>query len=257
MAKRESKSGLHGEYETFGSGVSASAFEGFEGDPDLAWWFTAGGSAMGERGTLAGVVSVLELGGGKNGGVPNTDLYTDQQVGLGRTVVGLVERHRWLSASWNLLSRETQQKLVPCYLAPRAQFRTDQGFGARDHCPRVEDIQRGNTVEPSRGRHRETRTGVEAQLGELATLCFQLVESPAQLLQACQQPSKGKNGRTIRRALRQAREAAREAHGEWFKAKALAREPRHWTERKAILPPHDPSAVRTEDEATAWKAGAR
>jgi hypothetical protein len=49
-------------------------------DPDLAWLLTCGGSAMGERGTLGGIVAALEHGG-HPGGVPNTDLYTDQQIG--------------------------------------------------------------------------------------------------------------------------------------------------------------------------------
>ncbi len=221
-------------------------FDGFRVDEDLQWFIISSGAEMGEKGTLAGVVSMLELGGGKNGGVPNTDLYTDAQVGWKTTVVGSVERHRWLMAAWLLVGRESQGRLLACYLAPPARFRTDQGFGARDACPPVEAIQRG-TAEPQHGRHQETRTGVEAQLGQLATLAFQLTENPAQLLQACQQPSKGKNGRTIRRALRMAREAATEAHVEWAKAKAAAQKPRHWRERKAILPPHVRQDWQTED----------
>jgi hypothetical protein len=219
-------------------------FDGFRGDEDLAWFIVSSGAEMGEKGTLAGVVSVLELGGVPSGGVPNTDLYSDAQIGWRTTVVGSVERHRWLSAAWQLVAKGTQGTLLACYMAPPARFRTDQGFGARDVSPSVEAIQRG-AVEPQHGRHQETRTGVEAQLGQLATLAFQLTENPAQLLQACQQPSKGKNGRTIRRALRLARDAAKEAHVEWGKAKADAQKPRHWRDRKAILEPfvpHDPHA---------------
>jgi len=62
-------------------------------DQDLAWLLTCGGSAMGERGTLGGIVAALEHGG-HLGGVPNTDLYTDQQIGWGKSVYGDVEKLR-------------------------------------------------------------------------------------------------------------------------------------------------------------------
>lgn len=237
MAKRHHR--LHGEAR-----VSLEAY-----DVDLEWFIVAGASAMGERGTLAGVVNVLEIGGGNTGGVPNTDLYTDQQVGLGRTLIGEVERHRWLSAAWDRLPAKTKGRLMACYVAPKAELRTDQGFGARDQSISYEESMRGG-VEPMHGSHRDVRTGVDAQLGDCAGLAFWLISEEddpkargreyGRLLQACQQPSSGQNGRTIRRALRQAREVAREEHEAWSAAKASAPKPRARAERTAILPRYRP-----------------
>src|SRR5512146_1486337 len=76
-------------------------------DSDLEWLLIAGDSAMGERGSLGGVIAQLEHGGPFTG-VPSTDLYSDQQVGFGKTVVGLVERHRWLTKAWRSLGVRTR-----------------------------------------------------------------------------------------------------------------------------------------------------
>ncbi len=90
-------------------------------DPDLAWLLTCGGSAMGERGTLGGIVSALEHGG-HPGGVPNTDLYSEQQIGWGKFVYGDVEKHRWLMAAWVAVSKANQNVLVARYTAPRSRW---------------------------------------------------------------------------------------------------------------------------------------
>ncbi len=123
-------------------------------DEDLMWFLTCGGSAMGERGTLGGIVAALEHGG-QAGGVPNTDLYSDQQVGWGKSVYGDVEKHRWLSAAWLALSAVSQGVLLARYTAPRAQYRGDDGYGAKDRYVEGSD----HSVTTGRG----TRTGTALQ----------------------------------------------------------------------------------------------
>lgn len=213
-------------------------------DPDLEEWLICGGATMGERGTLAGTINALQLGG-HPGGVPNVDLYSDAQVGWGRTVVGLVERHRWLGEAWFALSHETQATLLLCYSAPPARFRTDQGFGAKDSSPTVEDITKHGAHEPQRGSHESIRTGVEAQFGRLASLAFNVTDDPVKLLRACQDAQqgsstlvkkKGTNSKIITRDRDKALERARTAHAEWFESKAGATPPRRTTERRAVLP---------------------
>lgn len=187
-------------------------------DADLEWLLVAGDSAMGERGSLGGVIAQLEHGGPFTG-VPSTDLYSDQQVGFGHTVIGLVERHRWLSGAWVKLPRLTQGRLAMCYQAPRAEHRGDSLTGSR--------------------------SGAEAQLGRYAALAFHLTDEPGELLQACREPQKGKHGRTIGRALRKAKEAAVAAHAEWTVAKGDAGRPRTKRERvvtaRAFVPGSDPT----------------
>lgn len=201
-------------------------------DQDLEWFLVAGSSAMRERGTLQAVVSMLELGGATHG-VPNTDLYNEQQLGWKNHVIGTVERYRWLEAAWCRLDPKDREVLALCYTAPRAQYRSDQGFGARDHSPTVEEIQRG-AHEPFRGRHTPTHTGVDAQLGGLAALCFHLTENPARLAQACQNGS----GRVIAKELKRAREATAAAHKAWRQAKIGA--PRRDIERVVPAEVYDP-----------------
>lgn len=181
-------------------------------DEDLEWYLLCGGSAMGQRGTLGGVVAVLEHGG-QFTGMPNSDLYTDQQVGLGPTVIGLVERHRWLSGAWDKLTRETQGDLLGCYAAPRAAHRTDE----------------------------HSRSGAEAQLGRFAALAFWLAKDPAKLLMACREPQKGGNGAVVKAAVKAAQKRAKEAHDLWRVAKGEVAKPRRTRERRAILPPVKPA----------------
>lgn len=196
-------------------------------DCDLEWLLVAGDAALGERGTLAATIAVLEIGGSGEGGVPNTDPYTDHQVGWGPMSVGYVERHRWLTDAWRRLTQHERGVLAACYSAPNADARSDEGFGARD---------RWVDGEHCRGSHRPTHAGAQAQLGRYAALAFALTDDPAALLIACQQPGKGTAGRQIREALKGARSEAIAAHKAWGLAKRAAQEPRHWSERKAIMP---------------------
>jgi hypothetical protein len=175
--------------------------------PDLEWFLVAGDAAMGARGTLGGVVAQLEHGGPFTG-VPNLDLYSDAQVGWGKTTIGLVERHRWLALAWFSLAETTRNRLCLRYQAARSKYRGDQLTGAR--------------------------SGIEAQLGEFGALAIATVENPAQLLEACFQPQKGKHSRVIARAVKQAREASVADHSEWTTAKIAARAPRSRLERVVI-----------------------
>lgn len=175
---------------------------------DLEWLLVAGDSAMSERGSMGGVIAQLERGCPATG-TPNTDLYSDQQVGFGNTVVGLVERHRWLDGAWKTLPIEIRGELRSCYQAPIAEHRGDEVTGSR--------------------------SGAEAQLGRYAALAFKLTDEPGELLQACRQPQKGKNGRTINRALRKARDAAVAAHALWRAARDGAAKPRTKRERRAVM----------------------
>lgn len=186
--------------------------------PDIEWFLIAGDSAMGERGSLGGVIAQLEHGGPFTG-VPSSDLYSDQQLGWKTHMVGLVERHRWLSGAWSAVDRLTQGTLALCYQAPRAEHRSDE---ITHH-----------------------HSGLAAQLGRYAALAFHLTEEPGALLEACRQPTKGKNPRTIARALKKAREAAIEAHKVWGKARNEARKPRKDRERVATPPVHIPGSDPT------------
>lgn len=209
-------------------------------DPQLEWLIVMGDSAMGERGTLAGTIAQLEHGGPFTG-VPNTDLYSDQQVGWASTVVGLVERHRVLSAAWMLMSENGRRHALLWYSAPPAAFRSDEGFGSRDRCPTVEEIQKLGAPEPSKPTGFHVRRGTEAQLGRAAALAFHLCPDPAALLMACQDPNKGKHGRVIGRDLKAARDAAVELHREWRMCVAQAGKPRKPSERRALLPKFVPA----------------
>lgn len=202
-------------------------------DADLEWFLVCGSAALRERGTTGAVISVLELGGPNRGGVPNSDLYNDQQVGFGRHTVGDVERVRWLMSAWNRLDVDVQRVLIAYHLAPRAEFRGDQGFGARDRCPPCDDDANLGTVkEPQRGSHVAVHTGIEAQLGEFASLAFWLAKDPARLAAACKEPSRKDGKAIVARALREAKVLMAEAQRAWLVAKTG--KPRLRRERVAI-----------------------
>jgi hypothetical protein len=187
----------------------------------LEWLLVSGDAATGARGTMGGVVAQLEHGGPFTG-VPETDIYSDQQIGWGKTLVGLVERRRWLMGAWFSLPVDSQGRLALCYTAPRAELRSDE---VTHH-----------------------HSGLAAQLGRYAALAFHLTEEPGTLLEACRQPTKGKNGRTIARALKAAREAAIVDHGLWAVAMGGATKPRKSRERRAILPAHVPHLPEADIE---------
>jgi hypothetical protein len=197
-------------------------------DPQLEWLILSGDAALGARGTLAGVVSQIERG--SVGGTGNLDEggcykhpYTDLQLGQGTDGIGEVELHRHLSAAWSLVRAATRARLTRRYSAPRAAYRSDQGFGAKDRFVEGSD---GRS-----GQHNPTRTGTKDPLGEYAGLAFELCDNPAQLLIACVEPAPVKNKKinkseqarraaVVKEALRRAHAADTEDHAEWFAAKA-------------------------------------
>lgn len=187
----------------------------------LEWLLVSGDAATGARGTMGGVVARLEHGG-QFTGVPETDIYSDQQIGWGKTVVGLVEKRRWLMGAWFSLPADSQGRLALCYNAPRAEHRSDE---VTHH-----------------------HSGLAAQLGRYAALAFHLTGEPGSLLEACRQPTKGKNGRTIARALKAAREAAVSDHRLWSVAMGVATKPRKSRERRAVLPAHVPHLPEADVE---------
>lgn len=208
-------------------------------DSDLEWFRLMGDSAMGERGTLAGTIAQLEHGGPFTG-VPNTDLYDDQQLGWGNTAVGHVEKHRWLTDAWALCSPACRFDLDLRYTAPPGSLRSDEGFGAKDKCPTVEEIQKLGAHETGKPTAFHVRRGTEAQLGEFAALALYHCEDPQKLANACRDPQKGKHSRVIGAALRKAKEVSAARHREWRAAKIQAGKPRKIGERRALLPAFNP-----------------
>jgi hypothetical protein len=209
-------------------------------DADAEWLVLMGDSAMGERGTTGGTIAVLEHGG-QFTGVPNTDLYSDQQIGWGKTVVGSVEKHRWLCEARRICGPECWADIVLRYTAPPAALRSDEGFGARDFCPTSEDIEKLGAIEASKPTAFHTRRGTEAQLGEFAALALVHCENAGKLIVACLDPNVGKHSRVIGAARRKALEVSSARHREWRAAKEQARHPRRLSERRALLPVYDPS----------------
>lgn len=216
-------------------------------DPDLEWLLGEGAVAMRERGTLASIIGQLEIGG-HPGGIPNTDLYTDAQVGWARHAIGDIERHRWLSSAMAAISEPTRVILRKRYAAPLAAYRSDQGFGARDKCPAVEVLQsdlkrdKQSKLEPTGGRHLATRTGVESSLGNMATLAFHITKRPEELLRACRDAGYKPRKKVIREELRDAHKANREAHAVWFTVKAFFHTRRNAERLRAPAPPSEVTA---------------
>lgn len=229
------------------STVRAKRIASENDDPDLRWFLECGDSTLGAKGTTGGIISALEHGG-HAGGVPNTDLYSDEQVGWGRNVYGAVEKTRWLASAWHALTPASQRILLAYYAKPQAAHRSDEGFGARDRFVEGSD---GVT-----GRHGATRTGVEALLGEFASLAFALCADPAKLALACQEPDPTKANkkglvvvdrdrqsqrRKVRaEAIKVAREASELAHREWSESKAGADKMRTRSQRGSTPGIHVP-----------------
>jgi|GEM_PF-3547710 len=215
-------------------------------DPDLAWFLEAGNAALGEKGTLGGIIAQLERGG-PGGGVPNTHPYKDAQLGWGRNgeEIGQVERHRWLSTAWLALTHESQRVLLARYAPPPAEFRSDEGYGARDQYVKgqhpvgerpIQEIgKRGKPIKKKQYEARLARwertmgriwsavrrTSVEAELGEWAGLAILLSAAPDKLLAACELPKKG-NRELRSSAIATAKAASEKAHAEWAESKAGA-----------------------------------
>lgn len=196
----------------------------------LEWLILCGDAAMGASGTLAGVVSQIERGSvGGSGRLDRAGSYvhpyTDLQMGVGSSAIGEVELHRHLSAAWSLLPPALRRRLTLRYSAPRAEFRADHGFGAKDRFVEGSD---GRT-----GQHAPTRTGIDpdSEFGQYAALAFDLADNPAQLLIALVEPDPVRKGKTnkseqvrrralVKECLRRAQAVDAEDHAAWYAAKA-------------------------------------
>ena len=217
-------------------------------DPDLEFLLMCSASTMGERGTLGGVVSVLEAGGATVGRLDEAGAYihafTDQQLGTGGHG-GDIERVRWLMRAWSTLAADDQNTLAHHLRAAPASFRSDHGFGAADRYL--------DGAEGKEGQHGQHRSGVEAQLGEYVGLAFALAPDPGLLALACHDPnptdgeghvdaSEAKRRReAIKGALKAARALFGPAHERWLTAKNAADPMRRTRERRAILPALSPA----------------
>ena len=84
---------------------------------DVHWLLNVADSALGSRSNHGTVVSILEHGGFPTG-VPNTDLYSGQQIGW-CPGDGDVERWRKLIGIWNRTTRETRFWLTAHYAGMR------------------------------------------------------------------------------------------------------------------------------------------
>jgi hypothetical protein len=166
-------------------------------DRDLQFLLNEAPVELGERSILAGQIATLERGGASPG-VPNTDLYSDLQLGWGKHLVGTIERARRLTRVWVKLSPETQRVLSAHYV--------------------------------SRGRAAEVRCGIEhnwesvsGALGQVALVAVWILTPGelAVLVRACM--DKGTRGRAkvISEASKKAGAAIREAHRSWRLTKEL------------------------------------
>lgn len=218
-------------------------------DPHLEWLLECSESALGKRGTMGAVIAQGEAG--TVGGTSRLDMsgsfihpVTDQQLGLGG-FGGDVERHRWLWAAWRTVSVVSRNVLLTYLSQPRAEFRSDAGYGARTKWVEGSD--------QATGEHAHSRTGVESTLGEFAGLAFALTREPARLLLACREPAPMRKGKpmveeakrrrkAVADAIRASRAALDKAHREWLEKKELADPMRADRERRKIAKEHQPGA---------------
>lgn len=100
---------------------------------DVDWLLNASGAAMGERSNFGSFESSMERGSVSAGGVPNTDLYNERQLGWGPDfVTGDVARKRDLEHVWRHLPRVAQVLLEACYTDLPKRFLGDN-IAARVH----------------------------------------------------------------------------------------------------------------------------
>jgi hypothetical protein len=221
-----------------------------ESDPDLSWLVECSASAMGAKGTLAGVIAQCERGSvGGTSGLDDSGSFahkfTDEQLGLGSHVFGSVEKCRWLWSAWCKCSVRTRNVLLAYYEPIRSELRSDSGFGAKDRWVEGSD--------QPHGQHGQVRTGVEAKLGEHANLAFALARDPARLLLACREPEPMRKGKVnveeakrrrvvVADAIKTARVESEMAHKEWFSHKNQTAPMRNTAQRRKVFPAHNSGA---------------
>jgi hypothetical protein len=100
---------------------------------DINWFINCAAASLGARSNLGGVVAAIERGGGGSG-VPETDIYSNWQIGW-CAGLGAVERWRKLSQIWKRLELKHQEALAAHYagtsgdLAPNMWARLNGEFG--------------------------------------------------------------------------------------------------------------------------------
>lgn len=84
---------------------------------DIEWFIRSGASALGERGTSAAFENMLRFGPPTAGGIHETDLYSDAQVGWGPRCgrEGLVARARRCAEIWHRLTMRSREVLMGRY----------------------------------------------------------------------------------------------------------------------------------------------
>ena len=83
---------------------------------EIEWFIRCGSVALGERGTSAALLEMLKNGRPTGAsGVPNSDLYSDQQLGWGRFTDGTIERANRCLAIWRKLPLKTREVLRARY----------------------------------------------------------------------------------------------------------------------------------------------
>lgn len=95
---------------------------------ELDWYVTQRDAACGVRSSLGGQIAALERGGAA--GTPNSDPYTDGQVGMGPVRVRAFTLDRRIGPRWGRLSHAHRGVLV-CYYLGRAQGSEDVQERAR------------------------------------------------------------------------------------------------------------------------------
>lgn len=89
--------------------------DAFVFDPDLAWYLQSSDAALGERSTMASLLTMIEFGIPTGGGDPD-DRYNDAHLGWGKVLVGAVERARMCDAAWKLVVKVDRDVLSARYL---------------------------------------------------------------------------------------------------------------------------------------------
>lgn len=153
-------------------------------DPAIDWLLNAAQSELGETGTLAGTIGSLERGG-QTSGVPNTDLYSNYQMGWCAGDSPAEKWRKWAPV-WFRMKRSEQTILIAHY-------------SPRNDLPEAQ------------------RVAVDGELGKLANAALWAIEGEAlaKLIAACmKKDAQGRRG-TIQAALRRADESVRMAHRAW------------------------------------------
>jgi hypothetical protein len=152
---------------------------------DVHWLLNVADSALGSRSNHGTVVSILEHGGFPTG-VPNTDLYSGQQIGW-CPGDGDVERWRKLIGVWNRTARETRFWLTAHYA------------GMRNDLPDA------------------VWARVSGALGDFAMAAMWVYEDKerVRLISACMDESRAGRSEIIASAVRKAEKKVREAHRGW------------------------------------------